>query len=172
MLLHYIHTIFFLMMPSLLLQSTPTAWCCHPRDSCLGWCSSACKPPPFSSKHNDGHYCQTVLFLFHQTRRHFSKKYDLCPYVRLQTVVWLFYGGFGAVASSLLSGLSGYVNIGLLFSVNIDTFVPVSSSIFTWSFAVVLGFICTFCNKVHSSLGDRMSLLPERYDGCVVPWCL
>uniref|UniRef100_A0A673ZLE7 Peroxisomal ATPase PEX6 n=1 Tax=Salmo trutta TaxID=8032 RepID=A0A673ZLE7_SALTR len=32
----------------------------------------------------------------------------------LQTVVWLFYGGFGAVASSLLSGLSGYVDIGLV----------------------------------------------------------
>ena len=42
------------------------------------------------------------------------KKYDPCPYVQLQTVVWLFYGGFGAVASSLLSGLSGYVDIGLV----------------------------------------------------------
>ena len=51
---------------------------------------------------------------FHQTRGHFSKKYDLCPHVQLQTVVWLFYGGFGAVASSLLSGLSGYVDIGLV----------------------------------------------------------
>ena len=52
----------------------------------------------------------------------------------------------------------------------LDTFVPVSSNIFTSSFAVVLGLICTFHTKVHSSLGD--SLLPERYDGCVVPWCL
>jgi hypothetical protein len=33
---------------------------------------------------------------------------------QLQTVAWLFHGGFGAVASSLLSGLSGYVNIGLI----------------------------------------------------------
>jgi hypothetical protein len=32
----------------------------------------------------------------------------------LQTVVWLFYGGFGALASSLPSSLSGYVNIGLI----------------------------------------------------------
>ena len=54
----------------------------------------------------------------------------------------------------------------------IDTFVPVSSSIFTRSFAVVLGLICTFRTKVHSSLGDRTRLLPERYDSCVVPWCL
>ena len=30
------------------------------------------------------------------------------------------------------------------FTVDIDTFVPVSSSIFTRSFAVVLGLICTF----------------------------
>ena len=94
------------------------------------------------------------------------------PHVLLQTVVWLFYGGFGAVASSLLSGLSGYVDVGLVFTVDIDTFVPVSSSIFTRSSAVVLGLICTFLTKVRSSLGDRMRLLPERYDGCVAPWCL
>ena len=53
------------------------------------------------------------IFVF-QTSGHFSKKYDLCPHVLLQTVVWLFYVGFGAVASSLLSGLSGYVDIGLI----------------------------------------------------------
>jgi hypothetical protein len=56
----------------------------------------------------------TKQFLFHQTRGPFSKKYDLCPHVLLQIVVWLFYAGFGAVASSLLSGLSGFVNIGLV----------------------------------------------------------
>ena len=33
-------------------------------------------------------------------------------------------------------------------------------------------FICTFRTKVRSSLGDRTRLLPERYNGCVVPWCL
>ena len=54
---------------------------------------------------------------------------------------------------------------------DIDTFVPVSSSIFTRSF-VVLGLICTFLTKARSSLGDRTGLLPERYDICVVPWCL
>ena len=53
-----------------------------------------------------------------------------------------------------------------------DTFVPVSSSIFTRSFAVVLGLISGFRTKVCSSLGDRTRLLPERYDDCVVPWCL
>ena len=34
--------------------------------------------------------------------------------MQLQTVVWLFYGSFGAVAFSLLSGHLGYVNIGLV----------------------------------------------------------
>ena len=81
--------------------------------------------------------------------------YDICPHVQFQTVVWLFYGGFGAVASSLLSGLSGYVDIGLV--VDIDTFVPVSSSIFTRFFAAVLGLICNFRTKVCTSLGDRTS---------------
>ena len=48
----------------------------------------------------------------------------------------------------------------LLFpAVDIDTFVPVSSSIFTRSFAVVLGLICTFRTKVHSSLGDRTRVI-------------
>jgi hypothetical protein len=53
--------------------------------------------------------------------------------------------------------------------VDIDTFVHVSSSIFTRSFAVVLGLICP---KVCLSLGERTRLPPERYDGCVVTWCL
>ena len=116
---------------SLLQQSAPPTWCCPPCASGLGWCSLACKPTPFSSKHNDGHYGKTVKFLFHQTREHFSKKYDLCPHVQLKTVVWLFYGGFGAVDSFLQSGLSDYVDI--------DTFVPVSSSVFTRSFAACSG---------------------------------
>jgi hypothetical protein len=64
------------------------------------------------------------------------------------------------------------VDIGLVFTVDIDTFVSVSSSIFTRSFSVVLGLICTFCTKVRSSLGDRTLLLPGRYEACVVPWCL
>ena len=41
---------------------------------------------------------------------------------------------------------------------DIDTFVLVSSSIFTKSFAVALGLICTFRTKVLFV--------------CVFPWCL
>ena len=98
-----------------------------PRTSRLGWCSLACKRPPFPSKHNDGHYGQTVLFLFYQTRRHFSKKYDLCPHVQLQTVVWLFLWLFWSSGFRLCQYRTR-------FTVDIDTFVPVSSSIFTRSF--------------------------------------
>ena len=29
-------------------------------------------------------------FVFHQTRGHFSKRYDICPHVQVQTVFWLF----------------------------------------------------------------------------------
>ena len=64
---------------STLLQSNPTTWCCHPRSSRLGWCSSACKPPPFSSKHNDGHYGQTVLFFSSDQRTFLQKVRSLSP---------------------------------------------------------------------------------------------
>ena len=35
-----------------------------------------------------------------------------------------------------------------------------------------LGLICTFRTIVRSTLGDRTRLFPERYEGCVLPWCL
>ena len=122
--------------------------------------------PPFSSKHNDGHYGQTVLFLFHQIRGHLSIFVPMCS---LQTVVWLFYGGFGAVASSLLSGLSGYVKIGLVLLwiyILLYLFPPASSQ------GPLLLFWDWFALFAQSSLGDRTRLLPERYAGCMVPWCL
>ena len=85
----------------------------------------------------------------------------------------LFHCGFGAVASSfLIEWPFRLCRYWTRFTVDIDTFVPVSSSIFTRSFALVLGLICTFFTKVHSSLGDRTRLLPESYDGCMVPWRL
>ena len=56
--------------------------------------------------------------------------------------------------------------------VEMVTFVPGFSSSFTRSFAVVLGLNCSFHTKVRSSLGDRTRHLPERYDGCMIPWCL
>ena len=58
------------------------------------------------------------------------------------------------------------------FTVDNDTVVPVSASILTRSFAVVLGLIRTFRTKKRSSLGLRIRLLPERYDGCTFPYFL
>ena len=134
-----------------------------------GW--DACKPPPFSSKHNDGHYGQTVLFLFHQTRGHFSKSRYVSPCavanLSLAFLWWFWSSGFFLAERPFR--LCPYRT---RFTVDIYTFVPVFSSIFTRSFAVVLGLICTFRTNVFSSLGDKTHLLPERYDGCVVPWCL
>ena len=58
------------------------------------------------------------------------------------------------------------------FTVDNDTLLPASANIFTRSLAFVLGFICTFLTKAHSSLGHGTRLLPERYDGWTFPWCL
>ena len=60
----------------------------------------------------------------------------------------------------------------ICLTMDIDSCVPVSCRIFSRAFAAVLGLICTFRTKVRSSPGDRTCLLLERYDGCVVPWCL
>ncbi|KAK6309758.1 hypothetical protein J4Q44_G00196390 [Coregonus suidteri] len=128
--------------------------------------------PPFPSKHNDGHYDQTVISLFHQTRGHFSKKYDLCPHVQFQTVFCFFLWRFWSSGFFLAERPFRLCRYRTRFTVDIDTFVAVSSSRFIRSFAVVLGLICPFRTKVRSSLGDRTLLLPERYDGCVLPWCL
>ena len=78
----------------LLQQSTPTTWCWHPRALRLGWCSSASKPPPFSSKHNNGHCGQTVLFLFHQTRTFLQKVRSFSPCAvanRSLAFLWWFW---------------------------------------------------------------------------------
>jgi hypothetical protein len=133
---------------------------------CTSPCCSKAPPQhdaatPVLHKHNDGHYGQTVLFLF-QTRGHFSKEYDLCPHVQLQTVVCLFKMRFWSSGFFLAERPFRLCRYRTHFTVVIDTFVPVSPSIFTRSFAVVLGLICTFRTKVRSSLGDRTYLLPER----------
>ena len=96
-----------------------------------------------------------------------TRQHNLCPHVQLQTVAWLWSSGFFLVERPFR-----FCRYRICFTVDIDTFVPVSSSLFTRSFAVVLGMICTFCTKVCSSLRDRTRLVPEWYDGCVVPWCL
>ena len=127
---------------SLLQQST--TWCCHPRASRLGQCSSACKHTPFSFKHNDGHYGQTVLFLFHQTRG--QKVWYLSPSAvanRSLAFLWRFWSS-GFFLAERPFRLCRYRT---RLTVDIDT-----SSIFTRSFAVVLGLICTFRTPKYVNL--------------------
>jgi hypothetical protein len=99
---------------------------------------------PFSSKHSDGHYGQTVL--------------STCVIANhCLAFLWRFWSRGFFLAEQPFS-LCRYR---FRFTADIDTFVPVSSSIFTRSFAVVLGLIWTFYTKIHPSLGDRTCLLPE-----------
>ena len=81
--------------------------------------------------------------------------------VQSLSVVWFVYGGYGALASSLLSGLSGYVDIGLVL-----LWIQILCTGFLQHLhkVLVLGLICNFRNEVRLSLGDRTRLLPERYD--------
>ena len=95
--------------------------------------------------------------MFHQFRGHFFKKYDLCPHVQLQTIVWLFLWRFWSNGFFLAEWPFRLCRYRTCFTVDIDTFVPVSSNIFTRSFAVVLELICTFRTKVRSSLGENAS---------------
>jgi hypothetical protein len=78
---------------------------------------------PFSSKHNDGHYGQTVLFLFHQTRGHFSKKYNICPHVQLQTSL-AFLSRFWSSGTFLAERPFRLCRNRTRFTVDIDTFGP------------------------------------------------
>jgi hypothetical protein len=137
----------------------------------LGWCSSACKHPLFPPN--------ITMVIMAKQLNYFSSDQRTC----LQKVQ---SSSQCAVANRSLAFLWRVWSCGFFlaewpfrlrryrtrFTVDRDTFVPISSRIFTWSFAVVLGLIRTFRTKVFSSLGDRTSLLPERYDGCVVPWYL
>ena len=130
----------------------PTTWCCHHRASRLGWCS-----PPFSSKHNDGHYANSSIFVSSDQRT----KYDLCPPCAVANHILAFLWRFWSSGFFLAERPFRLCRYRTCFTVDIDTFVPVSSSIFTRSFAVVLGLICTFRTDVHTSIGDRTLIITK-----------
>jgi hypothetical protein len=52
----------------------------------------------------------TMVIMAKQFYSCFIRPEDISP----KSTSWLFYEGFGAVAPSLLGGLSGYVDIGLI----------------------------------------------------------
>ena len=87
-------------------------------------------------------------FCFLRPEDIFPNKYNLCPHVQFQTVVWLFLWRFWSSGFFLAERPFRLCRYRTCFTVDIDTFVPVSCSIFTRSFAVVLGLICTFRTKV------------------------
>lgn len=91
----------------------------------------------------------------------------LCVY--LQTEIRVFKVYFEVMAPSLVRGFSAQV--GTCFTVNNDTVLPDSANIFTRSLTFVLASIRTFCNKTHSSLGNRSRLLPDQYDGWSLQSC-
>ena len=101
------------------------------------------------------------IFVSSDQRTFLKKVWSLSPCAvanRSLSFLWLFWSS-GFFLAEWPFRLCSYRTC---FTVDIDTFVPVSSSIFTRSFAVVLGLICTFHTKLHSSRGDRTCLLPER----------
>ena len=128
MLLQYIHILFLphdAMMPSILWGALVPPVAKHPHNMML--------PPPcftvgmvflglqashFFLQTYDGHYGPKNLFLFHQTRGHFSKKYDLSPHVKLQTIVWLFLWRFWSSGFFLAERCRYWTR----FTVDIDTF--------------------------------------------------
>ena len=147
-------------MPSILWSAPVPPSEKHPNNTMLpptcftvGMVLFCLQPPPFSSKHNDSHYGQTVIFLFHQLRTFLQKVQSLSPCAvanhSLALLWWFWSSGFFLAEQPFR--LCRYRT---RFAVDIDTFVHVSSSIFPRSFAVVLGLICTFRTKVRSSLAD------------------
>jgi hypothetical protein len=75
------------------------------------------------------------------------------------------------VASSLLSGLSG-CRYRTCFYCGYRYFCTRFPQHLHKVLCCCSGIDLHFMHQVRSSLGDRTSLLPERYDGCMVPWCL
>lgn len=83
----------------------------------------------------------------------------------LQTVVWLFYDGFQVMAFSSQSNLSAR-GTGLILLWMGRCFSIVSQhlhKVFSW-------WVCfAHFTQKNSSLGLRIRLLPEQYDGCTFP---
>ena len=149
------------MKPSILWS----AWCCHP--VLHGWDGvvQLAILPLFPPNKTMVIMAKQFYFFSSDQRTFLRKVRSLSPCAvakRRMAFLWQFWSS-GFFQAERTFRLSRYRT---RFTVDIDTFVPVSSSIFTRSFAVVLGMICTFLTK------DRRGLLPERYDGSMVPWCL
>jgi hypothetical protein len=102
------------------------------------------------------------FYLFHQTRGHFSKKYNLCPLVQLQTIVWLFLWWFRSSGFFLAEWPFRLCRYRTHFTVDIDTlytFPPASSQgPFCCSSGIDLHFL-------HQS-----TFISRRQSGMTVAW--
>ena len=101
----------------------------------------------------------------------FIRLEDISPkstiFVPMCIVVWLFLWQLWSSGLFLAERPFKLCRYMTNFTVDIDTFVPVPSSIFIRSFAVVLGLICSFLTNVHYSLGtDRVAFL----SGMMAAW--
>jgi hypothetical protein len=98
------------------------------------------------------------------------KKYDRCPHVQLQTVVWLFLWRFWSSVFFLAERPFRLCRYRTHFTVNIDTFVSVSSSIFTRSFCCCSGIDLHFSHQSTfiSRKTERVSFL----NGTTAAWSL
>ena len=97
------------------------------------------------------------------------RSYDLCSHVQLQTVVWRFWSS-GFFLAEQPFRLCRYRTC---FYCGCRYFCTCFLQHLLKVLCCCSGIdFCTFLTKVRSSLGDKTRLLPERYDGCLVPWCL
>jgi hypothetical protein len=92
--------------------------------------------------------------LFHQTRGHFYKKYDLCPHVQLQTVVCLVLWRFWSSGFFLAEWLFRLCRSGWKMSFNdsnLSVFKLQTSTVFGL-FWLLHGSMCNFIVLISSLL--------------------
>ena len=122
MLLQYM-LIIFLPHDAIYFVKCTTTWCCHPRASRLGWCSSACKPLLFPPNITMVIMAKQFNFCFIRPED-ISPKSTIFPHVQLQTIVWLFLWRFWSSGFFLAKRPFRLCRYRTCFIVDIDTFVP------------------------------------------------
>lgn len=149
-------------MQSVLWRSPVPPAAKHPHILQLVWGSQACKFPPFFIK-------VTTVIVAKQFSFNFIRLQDMSPNVFLSSSLCAFTNC--NLAFLCCFGNNGYFLAEWPFSpccfrtrftVDNDTLLPASASIFTRTFAFVLGLIHT---SQQSTLISRTRLLPEWYGG-------
>ena len=153
MLIQYIHIIFLphyaIYFVKYLQQSTPTTWCCHPVlhgwDGVLRLASLPLFPPNIKMVI----MAKQFYFCFIRPEDISPKSTFFVPMCSCKPHSGFFLWQFWSSGFFLVERPFRLCRYRTRFTVDIDTYVSVSLSIFTRSFAVVLGLICTFRTKVR-----------------------